>query len=41
MMVKVHHKLGVGKFIILSIGDVIEIEAIIEETLYNTIIIRY
>ncbi|WP_409481503.1 hypothetical protein ACKZ7T_09560 [Staphylococcus aureus] len=30
-----------GKFIILSIGDLIEIETIIEETLYNTIIIRY
>ncbi len=41
MTVKVHHKLGIGKFINLSIGDVIEIEAIIEETLYNTIIIRY
>ncbi|HHC9195844.1 TPA: hypothetical protein ACN2PT_000335 [Staphylococcus aureus] len=41
MTVKVRHKLGIGKFIILSIGDLIEIETIIEETLYNTIIIRY
>ncbi|HGZ6518381.1 TPA: hypothetical protein ACOFYO_002802, partial [Staphylococcus aureus] len=41
MTVKVHYKLGIGKFIILSIGDLIEIETIIEETLYNTIIIRY
>ncbi|EOB9474123.1 hypothetical protein ACIXVA_002233 [Staphylococcus aureus] len=40
MTVKVHYKLGIDKFIILSIG-VIEIETIIEETLYNTIIIRY
>ena len=39
--VKFHHKLGIVKFIILSIGDLIEIETIIEETLYNTIIIRY
>ncbi|WP_301541855.1 hypothetical protein [Staphylococcus aureus] len=41
MTVKVHHKLGVGKIIILNIGDVIELEDIIEEILYNTIIIRY
>ncbi|HFD6043379.1 hypothetical protein ACBA05_01015 [Staphylococcus aureus] len=41
MTVKFHHKLGIVKFIILSIGDLIEIETIIEETLYNTIIIRY
>ncbi|UVJ25283.1 hypothetical protein [Staphylococcus aureus] len=41
MTVKVHYKLGIGIFIILSIGDLIEIETIIEETLYNTIIIRY
>lgn len=41
MTVKVHYKLGIDKFIILSIGDLIEIETIIEETLYNTIIIRY
>lgn len=41
MTVKVHYKLGIGKFIILSISDLIEIETIIEETLYNTIIIRY
>ena len=41
MTVKVHYKLGIVKFIILSIGDLIEIETIIEETLYNTIIIRY
>lgn len=41
MTVKVHYKLGIDKFIILSIGDLIEIETIIKETLYNTIIIRY